>query len=102
MSPTPAPPATLGQFDQVATSVVSALLGLVSIAFLVQLILSGYQLLSAGTNKEALVKARQSFLYAFLGLIVTVAAWVILSLVGNFLGVNLRLFSICIDPTGCS
>jgi hypothetical protein len=93
---TPTPPATLGQFDIVASSIVNSILGLIAIAFLVQLILSGYQHLSAGTNKEALVKARHSFLYAFLGLIVSTAAWVILSLVGNFLGVNLRTFSICI------
>lgn len=95
-----APPAYIMHFDTIISSVISSILGLVGIAFLVQLVLSGYGYLGAGGNKEALAKAQNSFMHAFLGLILTVAAWTILSLAGNFLGLNFQQFTICINP-GC-
>jgi uncharacterized membrane protein len=93
-------PARVFQVDDILASVVSFLLGLVGIAFIVMLIFSGYSYISAGGNKESLARAQHSFMNSFLGLMITLAAWVIVSMAGRFLGLNLSSFTICITP-GC-
>ena len=94
-------PAHIVNLDAVIGSIVASLIGLVGIVFLIQLVISGYSYISAGGNKEALVKASHSFTYAFIGLVLALAAWIIVSMVGTFLGVNVMNFSVCITP-GCS
>jgi hypothetical protein len=94
-------PATIANLDSVLASIINSVLGLVGIAFIVQLIISGYHYLGAGSNKEALVKAQNSFLFSFVGLIIALAAWVIINIAGTFLGINVRTFTICINSNGC-
>jgi ABC-type transport system involved in cytochrome bd biosynthesis fused ATPase/permease subunit len=94
-------PATVSNLDTVISSLVASVIGLVGIAFIVMLVFSGYSYISAAGNKEALARAQHSFMNAFIGLIVTLAAWIIVNMASNFLGLNLRNFSICITP-GCT
>ena len=66
------------------------------------LIVGGYQYLMAGGNKDAAARASHTLTYAIIGLIVAMSAWLILSLVGGFLGVDLSSFSVCFPGTsGC-
>lgn len=95
-----APPATLGDLNSVFASAVKALISLVGIASLTMLLFGGFKFISAGSDKEAAQKAQQTINYAVGGLIISLSAWLILSLIGNFLGVNLNVFDICITP-GC-
>lgn len=89
----------LSHIDRVIFSVVSSLLGFAGIAFVVYLIISGYTFLSAGSNKEAAIRARKSLMNAVLGLIICVSAWIFVDLIGQFMGISgFTNFSVCIVP----
>jgi cytochrome bd-type quinol oxidase subunit 2 len=92
--------ATIGDFNSVFASILRALIGLVGIASLAMLILGGFKFISAGADKDASQKAQQTITYAVGGLIISLSAWIILSIIGTFLGVNLGVFDICITA-GC-
>ena len=77
---------------------ISTLITFAGFAFLFMLVVSGYHYLNAGANKESAARAQNSLTWALVGLILAISAWAILSLAGNFLGTNLRIFSICITP----
>ncbi len=95
------PPSILSNLSYVlAAGILRSAIGLVGVAFIIMLVFSGYNYISAGGNKEALIKAQHSFTYAFIGLIIALSAWIIVSMVGRFVGVNFRVFSVCITP-GC-
>ena len=94
-------PATLGNLNQVFGSVISQLLTLVGMLAVVMLVVGGYKYLMAGTDKDAASKARNTLTYVVLGLILAVSAWMIINLVGTFLGVNLSNFNICFGNSAC-
>jgi hypothetical protein len=58
------------------------------------LILGGFKYLSAGADKDAANKARLTISYALGGLILVLSAWIILVLLGGFLGINVDRFDI--------
>lgn len=89
-------PATLYQLTQVFTNIVSIALTGAGIASLVMLVWGGIQFLSAGSDKEGAAKAQKTLTYAIGGLILTLSAWVILNLLGNFLGVDFSKFELCL------
>ena len=89
-------PAKISNLEQVFEKVVSGALSLAGIAVLVMLIWGGYQVLMAGGDKEGAVKAQKTLTYAIGGLILVLSAWIILNLLGKFLGVNFSVFSICL------
>jgi len=67
---------------------------LAGIAVLVMLVWGGYQFLMAGGDKEGAAKAQKTLTYAIGGLILVLSAWIILNLLGNFLGVDFSVFKI--------
>lgn len=93
-----APP--LSGLDVVVGSAVSVILTGVGLLFLIMLIIAGFQYLSAGSNKEAVQKARNALSMALVGLVLSVVVWTGLLMIGTFFGVNLGTFTICITP-GC-
>ncbi len=94
--------ARLSDLNSVVASVISAIITLVGGLFIISLVVSGYNYLTAGSNKEAMTKAQQSLSMSLIGLVITVAAWTIVNLLGKFLGVDFSLFTICINNTLCS
>jgi len=64
-------------------NIVTYLLGLVSIIFLVMIIYSGYQWISAGGNEEMIEKAKKRLTNAIIGLGVTLAAYAITTWIFN-------------------
>ena len=88
-------PARLSDLDSVFASVLRVALAGVGIAVVVMFIIGGYQFLMAGSDKDAAARARHTLTYAVIGLILALSAWIILSLVGTFLGVNFANFTIC-------
>ncbi len=94
-------PATLGNLNQVFSSVISQILTLVGMLAVIMIVVSGYKYLMAGTDKDAAGKARNTLTYVVIGLILAVSAWMILSLLGRFLGVNIGNFNICFPGTTC-
>ncbi len=64
-------------------------------------IVGGYQYLMAGGDKDAAVRARNTITYAIVGLILAVSAWMILTLLGSFLGASFQIFTICLPGQTC-
>lgn len=89
-------PAQIGDLDQVFASVVSKALTLAGITALVMILVGGFKFLTAGGDKEATAKAGKTLSLAIGGLILTLSAWIILNLLGNFLGLDFSFFSICL------
>jgi hypothetical protein len=94
-------PAQIGNLNDVFAALVRSLIGLVGIASFAMLLIGGFKFLSAGSDKDAAQKAQMTINYAVGGLIISLSAWLILNLIGIFLGVNLNVFDICINHTGC-
>jgi len=95
-------PAKLGDINLVFINLLRTLIPLVGIAIAAMFVVGGYQFLMAGSDKDAAARARGTLTYAVVGLILALSAWIILSLLGSFLGdANLfSNFSICL-PGGC-
>ena len=94
-------PAKISDLEQVFSSVVSGALTLAGIAVLVMLISGGFGYLMAGGDKEGATKAQKTLTYAIGGLVLVLSAWIILNLLGNFLGVDFSIFSICLPGSVC-
>ena len=94
-------PAKITDLEQVFSSIVSGALTLAGIAALVMIVWGGYQFLMAGGDKEGAAKAQKTLTYAIGGLSLVLSAWIILNLLGNFLGVDFSIFSICLPGSVC-
>lgn len=57
--------------------------------FIFQLLTGGFFWISSGGDKAKLHEARERLTNAFLGLVIVVAGWSILALVGQFLGFDI-------------
>lgn len=94
--------ATLAQLTQVISRVISLALTFVGTASLMMILYGGFLYLNAGSDKGGADRARQTLTYAILGLVLAIAAWLILSLISSFLGLpGLLIFEICFTPGGC-
>jgi len=93
-------PARISDLDTVFETAITSLLTLAGAAVLVMLVVGGFHYLHAGQDKEAASKAWATVTYAVLGLATAASAFMILTILGNFLGVNLGNFTIC-AVTGC-
>lgn len=86
--------AKISDLETIFGKVVSMALSGAGIAALVMLVVGGFKFLSAGGDKEGTQKAGKTITYAIGGLVLVVSAWLILNLLGKFLGVDFSLFSI--------
>jgi hypothetical protein len=93
-------PANIHNLNGVFISGISSVIALMGLASLGMLLFGGYGYISAGADKNATSKAWQTITLSLAGLIITLSAWIILKLMGGFLGVDLTTFDICITP-GC-
>jgi len=89
-------PAKISDLEVVFSKVISGALTLVGVAVLVMFIAGGLGYLMAGSDKEGAAKAQKTLTYAIAGLVLTLSAWIILNLVGSFLGIKFDNFSICL------
>jgi len=100
-SPGPtAPPTPLNGLNTVFGSLITGILTLVGAVSVIMLLAGGFQYFSAGGDKEAASRAWRTITYAILGLILATSAYMLLSLLGTFLGIPLGTFNICITG-GC-
>lgn len=77
------------------TSTISSVIGFMTIAagiwFLFEMLFAGYEWISAGGDAKKLEGARERITHGFLGLLIIVAAWALLAIVGQLLGTDLLL-----------
>lgn len=89
-------PPNLADLEIVFSSIVGVALTLVGIGTLVMLLVGGFQFISAGGDKETAQKAQKTLTFAIGGLILTLSAWIIMNLLGNFLGLDFTGFNLCL------
>jgi hypothetical protein len=99
----PVLPASLGsgnpsQGGTALGKLISGLLGALFVAGFIlafmQLIIGGIQWITAGGDKQALEKARNGITNAIMGLIIVAASYAIMTLVGNFFGIDIKALTI--------
>lgn len=74
---------------QLISAVVGTLLIIAALLAFFYLILGGIQWITAGGDKTGMEAARNKITHAIVGLIIVGAAWAIMLLVQNFLGVSI-------------
>jgi hypothetical protein len=78
---------------QKVTGAVSAIIGFMTIAgsiwFMFQLLFGGYEWISSAGDTKKLTSARQRIMNGFFGLVIVIAAWIIIAVVGQFFGYDI-------------
>ncbi len=75
------------------TGTISSIVGIMTVAaaiwFLFNFLIGGFSWITAGGDKGNLEKARHRMTDAFIGFLIVVGAWIILALMGQFLGYDI-------------
>lgn len=99
----PALPPALGSAGRggggsIVGGIVSGIVGIfIILAFILslfQVITGGIQWATSGDDKSGLEAARNKITHGIVGLIIVAAAWAIFTLVGNFLGLDIKNLTI--------
>jgi hypothetical protein len=86
--------ATIQGFECLFQRVLVVASTLAGIAFAAMIVVGGFKLIFAGGEKQAMQSARNTFTYAFVGLVLLILSWFILLLIQEFTGVQVTEFSI--------
>ena len=81
-------PAKISAVVGVIENIIKLLAPIAAIAFLVMLIVGGFQFVTSGGDPKAAAGARNTLTYAVIGIILVVASWLILVLIGNITGAD--------------
>lgn len=92
-------PATLKDLEVIVARIIRIAAQLAGLALFVMLVVGGFKLLSSRGDPQKSEEAKQTMTYAVIGLTVIVVSWLILKILGDFLGINLLQFEIRIIPT---
>ena len=75
------------------TGAISAIVGFMTIAgsiwFMFQLLFGGYEWISSAGDTKKLTTARQRIMNGFFGLVILVAAWIMIAVIGQFFGYDI-------------
>lgn len=75
------------------TGAISAIVGFMTIVgslwFMFQLLFGGYEWISSAGDTKKLTTARQRIMNGFFGLLIIIAAWIIMAVVGQFFGFDI-------------
>ena len=78
----------IGSVGTLITNVTSIMLVIAALAAFVFLVLGGLQWITSGGDKSGMEAARNKITHAIVGLIIVAAAYAVMILVSNFLGIN--------------
>ncbi|MBI3576532.1 hypothetical protein HY086_00645 [Candidatus Gottesmanbacteria bacterium] len=78
----------IGDLGQLISAVVGALLVIAALLAFFFLILGGIQWITSGGDKTGMEAARNKITHAIVGLVIVGAAWAIMILIQNFLGIT--------------
>jgi hypothetical protein len=79
----------IDSLGQLVSAVAGSLLIIAALLAFVYLILGGIQWITSGGDKSGMEAARNKITHAIVGLIIVGAAWAIMMLVQNFLGISI-------------
>lgn len=85
----PSPLMPIKDFGQLISALVGVLMIIAALLAFFFLILGGIQWITSGGDKAGMEAARNKITHAIVGLIIVGAAWAIMILVQNFLGVTI-------------
>lgn len=81
-------PKELADITPLIARIIDLLAPTAAVAFLVMLIFGGYRLMASGGDPKSAAQARSILTYAVIGVILVVASWLILMLIGTITGVD--------------
>jgi len=87
-------PAEFPDLEYVFSRTLEAVFALGGLTAFVYLIIGGFKYLTAGGDEKTITAAKQTLTWAIVGLLVVVAAWLILNTLGGILQLNLLEFEI--------
>jgi len=91
---------TIQSIQTLFTNVISVIVALAGVALFLMFVMSGFSFLFSGGDPKKLEQARGTLTNAIIGLVVIVAAYLILRLIGVFSGyTDITKFSVSISPT---
>jgi hypothetical protein len=94
---TGAQPATIKDLEVVFANIVKIAATLAGLGLFVMLVVAGFKLLTSRGDPQKSEEAKQTLTYAIIGLVVIVAGWLILKILGTVLGLNLLQFEIPVE-----
>lgn len=77
------------QFNKVMSAFIGFMTVVAALWFGLQIIITGYQWIGASGDKTKTEEARNKLTNLIIGLIIVVAAWVIIGLIGRILGLDI-------------
>lgn len=77
------------QLNAVVSTIVGVMTVVAAIWFIFQFIIAGYQWISSGGDKNNLQQARDKITNSLIGLIIVVAAWIVIGVIGQILGISI-------------
>jgi len=80
-------PPALRDIVKIIENIVSALAPVAGIAFFIMMLWGGFQFVTSGGDPKAAGQARSTLTYAIIGIILVVAAWLIIKAIEEFTGV---------------
>lgn len=86
-------PATLVGIVDILENVISILAPIAGIAFFIMLLVGGFQFVTSGGDPKAAGQARATLTYAVIGIVLVVAAWLILLIIKQVTGVDVTTVS---------
>ena len=86
--------ATIGSLTSLFKNAINGITAFTGIVLFIVIVMAGFTYLFSGGDAKQLEKAKHSFTYAIIGLVVIVCAYLILQLIGMFTGVNVTEFNL--------
>lgn len=87
-------PAEVGDIVKVLENIIRLLAPAAGIAFLIMLLVGGFQFVTSGGDPKAAGQARTTLTYAIIGIILVVASWLILTIIKGVTGVDVTTVDI--------
>lgn len=81
-------PKQIGDAVGIIENIIKLLAPAAAVAFLIMLIVGGFQFVTSGGDPKAAGAARTTLTYAVIGIVLVAAVWLILLLIGTITGVN--------------
>ena len=91
-------PTKLSDLVFVFQNIIGLLAPAAAIAFLIMMIVGGFQFLTSGGDPKAVAGARTTLTYAVIGIILVVISWLILLLIKNITGADVTTVTIPESP----
>ncbi len=85
---------TIQGLEGIITNILNIIIPAVGIILLIMLIVGGFQYITSGGEAEPTAKAKKTLTAALEGLLIVLAAWIIIRLLEEFTGLDLHTFRI--------